>query len=79
MDHETGSRTNDRHSTIVFTWHDVQKTLIISDRKGTFPGSLNERTFDIVLVKKLHGVGVGMSPEPLRRVNYSGRRVTVPL
>ncbi len=38
------------YSTITFNWNDTKKVLTISDRKGSFPGMLAGRKFNIVKV-----------------------------
>jgi len=62
-------------ATIPISWNETQKTLTIGDRKGEFPGMLNDRTFRIVYVSTKNGIGV----EPARQaveVAYSGKAVT---
>jgi len=38
------------YTTIDFTWDDASRKLSVSGRKGSFPGMLKERTFQVVLV-----------------------------
>jgi alpha-D-xyloside xylohydrolase len=38
------------YSTITFTWNDAKKSLTINDCKGSFPGMLTTRKFNIVVV-----------------------------
>ena len=59
------------YSTINFTWNDAKKMLTINDRKGSFPGMLTTRKFNIVIVaagKKID-----------KAVTYSGKKVVVKL
>jgi alpha-D-xyloside xylohydrolase len=65
------------YSTIEFKWDDAHKRLTIGERKGSFPGMLKERTFDIVLVKESKGVGVDVSTIVDKTVRYSGKEVVV--
>ena len=65
------------YSTITFTWDDAKKVLTISDRKGSFPGMLNERKFNIVWVSKNKGVGMNPVDTYERVVAYRGKRVVV--
>lgn len=58
------------YSTITFTWDDAKKKLTISDRKGSFPGMLTSRKFNIILVNSGKGDKV---------VSYSGKKVVVSL
>jgi len=64
-------------STIVLTWDDAKKTLTISDRKGTFPGMLAQRRFNIVKVSKDNGLGDKITTKFDRVVNYNGKRTQV--
>ena len=65
------------YATISFHWIDVERQLIIDDRKGTFPGMLEQRTFNIVLVKQNHGTGIGITEKPNKAVLYRGERQLV--
>lgn len=67
------------YATIKFSWNDKSKQLTIADRAGQFPGMLESRTFNVVLVKKDHGVGVDIEKSPDKVVGYSGKKVTVQL
>jgi alpha-D-xyloside xylohydrolase len=58
------------------TWNEAQKTLTIGDRKGSFPGMLETRTFRIVWAGTKDGTGV----EPAKKaveVSYSGKEIKV--
>ena len=65
------------YSTISFHWDDNAKTLTISDRKGQFPGMLQDRSFRIVMVSNNHGVGIGTVSNPDKVVQYSGKQIVV--
>jgi alpha-D-xyloside xylohydrolase len=67
------------HSTTSFTWNDSSQTLSIGPRKGNFPGMLKERTFNIVLVGKDHGVGESPVTSPDRVVHYNGDPISLSL
>jgi alpha-D-xyloside xylohydrolase len=54
-------------STITFTWDNAKKTLTIGDRNGSFPGMLNERKFNIVIV----------TSQANKPVSYTGKKVVV--
>jgi alpha-D-xyloside xylohydrolase len=60
------------YSTIAFTWDDAKKELTISDVKGSFPGMLKTRTFQVVVVSPNHGTGVGVTDQVEKVVTYSG-------
>jgi alpha-D-xyloside xylohydrolase len=59
------------YSTIRFTWNDAKKSLTINDRKGSFPGMLATRKFNILLISS------GKKVE--KTVTYSGKKVSVKL
>jgi alpha-D-xyloside xylohydrolase len=67
------------YSTITFTWDDAKRELTISDRKGSFPGMLNERKFSIVRVSKNNGVGMDPVIKYDEVMTYSGKKVMVKL
>jgi alpha-D-xyloside xylohydrolase len=67
------------YSTITFTWDDAKKTLTISDRNGSFPGMLNERSFNIVVVGKNKGVGENVTSQADKLITYTGKKVVVKL
>jgi alpha-D-xyloside xylohydrolase len=57
------------YSTVTFTWNDAKKSLTVNDRKGSFPGMLTTRKFNIVIVS------AGKKVEKV--VTYSGKKVVV--
>jgi len=65
------------YATIPMHWDDAGRTLTIGDRKGQFPGMLENRTFRIVFVSENHGVGVNPADEADKAVSYSGKQITV--
>ena len=65
------------YATITFHWNNAKHQLTIDDRKGSFPGMLKERTFDIVIVGKGHGTGVGVTDNPDKTVSYQGDRQVI--
>ncbi len=67
------------YSTISFNWNDAKKTLTIFDRKGSFPGMLKERKFNIVLVTKNTGMGTGITEKFDNVVTYKGKKVVIKL
>jgi alpha-D-xyloside xylohydrolase len=66
-------------STITFTWNDAKKTLTISDRKGSFPGMLSERNFNIVKVANNKATGMGKVETFDKVVSYTGKKVEIKL
>ncbi len=67
------------YSTIAFHWNDASHRLIINARKGEFPGMLQTRNFQIVLVRKNHGAGVEVTKNPDKVVVYKGDEQTIQL
>ncbi|HTZ82337.1 MAG TPA: DUF5110 domain-containing protein, partial [Candidatus Acidoferrales bacterium] len=65
------------YATISLHWNDAAHTLTIGDRKGQFPGMLENRTFRVVFVRENHGVGVNEADQADKVVQYSGKQVTV--
>ena len=62
------------YSTITFNWDDKKRELTISDRNGSFPGMLQNRKFNIVLVNSAKGVGENPATNPDFVINYSGKK-----
>lgn len=67
------------YSTINFNWDNRKKTLTIEDRKGTFPGMLDQRKFNIVLVTKNKDAASNIAEEPNKVVNYNGKKMMIKL
>ncbi len=65
------------YSTIKFAWNDKDRTLIIGERKGEFPGMLKKRNFHIVIVNKNHGIGVDLESKPDKIVEYAGKELKI--
>jgi alpha-D-xyloside xylohydrolase len=66
-----------KYATTPIHWNDSTHTLSIGQRKGSFPGMIENRTFNVVLVKENHGVGVDPVSTVDKTVRYSGEEVTV--
>jgi alpha-D-xyloside xylohydrolase len=65
------------YSTITFTWDNSKKELTINDRKGSFPGMLDERKFNIVVVGKNKGIGINPVEKFDEVLIYKGKKVIV--
>jgi len=65
------------YATIPLHWDDKAQTLTIGERKGQFPGMLENRSFRVVFVRENHGVGVNATDEPDKVVQYSGKQIIV--
>ena len=71
-DYERGA-----YSTIPIHWDDSAQTLTIGDRRGSFPGMLEHRTFHAVIVRDGHGTGIVPGPQPDATIEYQGRATSV--
>lgn len=69
---------NGSFSTIEFSYDDAAKSFRIAERKGSFPGMLNERKFEIIWVNDVTG-GIALKSTPSAIVSYSGKAVNVTL
>ena len=67
------------YSTIVFNWDDAKRRLTINDRNGTFPGMLESRKFNIVVVDTNQGIGGNVVATPDKTITYTGQKVVVKL
>lgn len=67
------------YSTIEFKWNQAAGTLTIGDRKGTYPGMLEKRSFRIVLVGENHGAGLPRTDANVKKVEYTGKTVSISL
>ncbi len=66
-------------ATININWNDKTRQLIIADTKGSFPGMLKQRTFNVVMVNSSHGSNVGSADKIDKTIKYSGKAVVVKL
>jgi alpha-D-xyloside xylohydrolase len=65
------------YATIPLHWDDASRTLTIGERKGQFPGMVENRSFRVVFVRENHGVGVNPADEADKVVQYSGSRIAI--
>lgn len=65
------------YATIVFHWNDAKQELIVDEREGSFPGMLESRNFQVVLVKEGHGTGIEIEKDPDKVILYKGKKLTV--
>jgi alpha-D-xyloside xylohydrolase len=70
-DYERGA-----NSVIPIHWDDKAETLTIGDRRGTFPGMLDHRTFHVVRVTEAHGVGISSTPKVNAQIEFAGKAVS---
>jgi alpha-D-xyloside xylohydrolase len=64
-------------STIAFTWDDAKKILTIGERKGSFPGMLADRKFNIVRVDK--STSIEKMEKYDREITYTGKEIIIKL
>lgn len=70
---------NGIYSTITFRWDDSKKTLTIGERKGSFPGMLNERKFCVIKVSGKNGIGMYSEKKYDKVVSYDGKEIVLKL
>eukprot|EP01060_Flectonema_neradi_P041169 TRINITY_DN9672_c0_g1_i2.p1 TRINITY_DN9672_c0_g1~~TRINITY_DN9672_c0_g1_i2.p1 ORF type:complete len:856 (+),score=192.94 TRINITY_DN9672_c0_g1_i2:108-2675(+) len=68
---------NHQFSEITFTWSETNEQLTISDRVGSFPGMLTNRTLNVVIVNENYGTGVEPTLTPNKTVTYTGSKVNI--
>jgi alpha-D-xyloside xylohydrolase len=59
-------------STISFSWNNTTRQLTIGKRQGLFPGMLEKRNFQVVLVGKDKGSGIEISKRLDKVIQYQG-------
>jgi alpha-D-xyloside xylohydrolase len=64
-------------ATIELSYKTGSGELTIGERKGSFPGMLKERSFEIVRISKERPRGLEFDSRPDRVVKYNGRKMTV--
>ena len=62
------------YATIDFQWDDLKQQLTIHEQKGTFPGMLEKRQFNLIIVKESHGTGIEVTDDPDRIITYNGKQ-----
>jgi alpha-D-xyloside xylohydrolase len=63
----------------IFTlsYNDKLRKLTISETKGSFPGMLKQRTFNIVIVKGVHGSNTAVADKIDKSIKYIGKQMVV--
>ncbi len=64
-------------ATIPMHWDDATRTLTLGARQGSFPGMLQNRTFNVIWVAEGHGDGLNPTEPVDRTVHYHGQPITV--
>ncbi|MGB3005785.1 MAG: TIM-barrel domain-containing protein [Chitinophagaceae bacterium] len=65
------------YSTITLNWDDKKKLLTINDRNGSFPGMLESRKFNIVMVSNNKVVGENTVAVADKIISYAGKKILV--
>lgn len=66
-------------ATIKFSWNDADKQLTIDKRKGSFPGMVERRSFQITIIGKSKGTGIEINKSPDKTVQYTGEEQVIQL
>ncbi len=67
------------YAEIPIRWDETARELTIGERKGKFPGMVNERTFRIVLVSPAAGIGIKPTEKVNAEAHYTGQTVKIKL
>ena len=78
-DGQTFAYENGAFARIPITWKDATKTLTLGAREGTFPGMLETRMVQVVLVSASKAVGFSFTPAVDKTVSYTGAALDVVL
>lgn len=66
------------YSTIKFKWNDIQRTLTIENRQGSFAGMLKSLKFNVVIAGPKQAIG-DTPAKPIKTVSYNGKETLVKL
>ncbi|MGA7162082.1 MAG: TIM-barrel domain-containing protein [Bacteroidota bacterium] len=66
-----------KFTTVPFNWDNEKSTLTIGAREGAYPGMLDERTFNIVMVNGNRGTGVEISSTFDKKISYEGKKLVI--
>jgi alpha-D-xyloside xylohydrolase len=72
--YEKGSFT-----TIEFSFNNKDKSITISDRKGSFKGIVKERNFNFILVEPNKPVGIDNKLQNFKTIHYNGDKASITL
>ena len=65
------------YSVIPMHWDDKAERLTVGERRGSFPGMLDHRTFRVVRVTEAHGVGISTPKKVDATIDFTGKSVSV--
>jgi alpha-D-xyloside xylohydrolase len=60
-----------KYTIIPFIWDEKNQSLTIGKRRGSYPGYLISRAFNVVLVSEAEGIGISVS-DIIKQVSYTG-------
>jgi len=66
-----------KYSIVPFSYSEQRRALTIGNRKGSFPGMLKERTFEIVWINNERPAGVSSNAHPDQVIRYKGESITI--
>ncbi len=78
-ENDTYNYEKGKYATYDILWNDASHMLTITDRKGSFPGMIANKNFNIVLVNENKGTGVAISDHADKNVSYTGKKLQVKL
>src|ERR1017187_166633 len=76
---ETYNYENGQYATFTFKWNNAAKILSITNRKRSFPGMLQKRIFNVVVVNENKGAGVAETRQIDKVIMYNGKDVNIKL
>jgi len=65
------------YTVIPIHWDEKTSTLTVGDRRGSFPGMLEHRTFRIIRVSEGHGVGIAPPENFDANIDFDGKAASV--
>jgi len=74
---ENDNYENGVYSTIVFSWNNAKKNLTIGDRRGSFPGMSETRTFRVIIVSEQAGSDTDISRKNQKEIRYDGKEIQI--
>ncbi len=68
---------DEAYSRIRITWNQLERTLTVGRREGSYPGYASERTFSVVTVSPAKPAAFGDLPARAVRISYDGKAQTI--
>lgn len=65
------------YSVVPLHWDDKTQKLTVGDRRGSFPGMADHKTFRIVFVTEGHGTGISSTQKPDATIEYDGKGISI--